>query len=67
MNYAEKMEMESRLLSNLADWIVEHGDVFSDRERSNEYCGVRIIEAKWRGFKFMIQIVDGITCRIDKE
>ena len=31
MNIAEKMERESRLMTNLADWMEKHGTVISDR------------------------------------
>ena len=44
MNYAEKMERESRLMGRIADWMEEHGRVLSDRQRSNAYTGVRIRE-----------------------
>ena len=49
MNIADKMERESRLRGNLAEWIMSHGIVKSDRERSNEYVGVRIAEVRWWG------------------
>lgn len=39
MNIADKMERESRLRGNLAEWMMAHGTVKSDRERSNEYVG----------------------------
>ena len=46
MNYAEKMERESRLMGRLADWMEAHGTVLSDRQRSNAYSGVRIRKQK---------------------
>ena len=66
MNYAEKMEMESRLMGNIADWMEKHGEVLSDRQRSNAYTGVRIREISWRGHTYRIVEVDGMTCRIEK-
>ena len=36
MNIADKMERESRLRGNLAEWMMSHGTVKSDRERSEE-------------------------------
>lgn len=36
MNYADKMEQENRLKTNLAEWMLRHGEVLSDRSRSNE-------------------------------
>ena len=42
MNIADKMERESRLLANLVSWMESHGEVLSDRSRSNHYVGVRI-------------------------
>ena len=44
MNYAEKMERESRLMGRIADWMEAHGRALSDRQRSNAYTGVRIRE-----------------------
>ena len=66
MNIADKMEMESRLMGNLADWMEKHGTVISDRQRSNAYTGVRIREIKWRGSTYQIVDVDGMTCRIER-
>lgn len=67
MNIADKMEMESRLMSNLADWMERHGTVISDRQRSNAYTGIRIREIRWRGRIYEIVDVDGMTCRIDRK
>ncbi|MBO6297685.1 MAG: hypothetical protein IJV04_09565 [Lachnospiraceae bacterium] len=66
MNIADKMEMESRLMGNLADWMEKHGTVISDRQRSNAYTGVRIREIKWHGSTYQIVDVDGMTCRIER-
>ena len=66
MNIAEKMERESRLMGNIADWMEKHGEVLSDRQRSNAYTGVRIREIRWQGYDYQIVDVDGMTCRIEK-
>ena len=66
MNITEKMERESRLMTNLADWMEKHGRVVSDRQQSNAYAGVRIREIIWRGNTYQIVDVDGMTCRIEK-
>lgn len=66
MNYAEKMERENRLKTNLAGWMLRHGEILSDRSRSNEYVGVRMAEVLWRGIKWEITEVDGMVCRIEK-
>ena len=66
MNIADKMEMESRLMGNIAGWMEKHGEVLSDRQRSNAYTGVRIREIAWRGHTYRIVEVDGMTCRIEK-
>ena len=66
MNIADKMEMEARLMSNLADWMEKHGTVLSDRQRSNAYTGVRILEVRWRGSDWRIVEVDGMTCQIEQ-
>ena len=66
MNYAEKMERENRLKTNLVGWMLRHGEVLSDRGRSNEYVGVRMAEVLWRGIKWKITEVDGMVCLIEK-
>lgn len=66
MNIAEKMDREARLMTNLADWIGKHGNVLSDRQRSNAYCGVRIREIDWRGNRYEVVDVDGMTCQISR-
>ena len=67
MNYADKMEREARLMSRLADWMEKHGEVLSDRQRSNAYTGVRIREVIWRGSRYEIIDVDGMTCRSERK
>ena len=66
MNYADKMERESRLMGRIADWMERHGDVLSDRQRSNAYTGVRIREIAWLGNTYRIVDVDGMTCLIKR-
>ena len=66
MNYAEKMERENRLKTNLVGWMLRHGEVLSDRGRSNEDVGVRMAEVLWRGIKWEITEVDGMVCLIEK-
>ena len=66
MNIADKMERESRLKGSIADWMEKHGEVLSDRQRSNAYTGVRIREIRWCGNTYRIVDVDGMTCRIEK-
>ena len=66
MNIADKMESEARLMSNLADWMEKHGTVLFDRQRSNAYTGVRILEIRWHGSDWRIVEVDGMTCQIGR-
>lgn len=66
MNIAEKMDREARLMTNLADWIGKHGNVLSDRQRSNAYCWIRIREIDWRGNRYEVVDVDGMTCQISR-
>ena len=66
MNIADKMEREARLMSNIAEWMEKHGTVLSDRQRSNAYTGVRILEVRWRGSDWRIVEVDGMTCQIER-
>ena len=67
MNYAEKMEMECRILGNIARWMERRGKVLSDRQQSNTFCGIRILEILWRGSTFTITEVDGMTCLIERQ
>ena len=66
MNYAEKMEMECRILGNVARWMERRGKVLTDRQQSNAFCGIRILEVLWRGIAFTITEVDGLTCQIER-
>ena len=66
INYADRMEQEARLMGNLSEWMEKHGRVLSDRQRSNAYTRVRILEVRWRGRSWRIIEVDGMTCRIEK-
>ncbi len=66
INYADKMEQESRLRANIADWMEKHGNVLSDWQRSNAYTGVRILEVRWRGSDWRIVEVDSMTRRIER-
>lgn len=54
-----------KLLENIANWMQTHGTIFSDRERSNYYTGVRIVEVSWQEKKYCIIQVDGMICRIE--
>ena len=42
MNYADKMLREMKLMTNIADWMASHGEILSDRSRSDFYTFVRI-------------------------
>ena len=66
MNIADRMEMEAGLKGGLARWMETHGEVLSDRVRSNAYTGVRIREVLWQGIRFRIVDVDGMTCEISR-
>lgn len=67
INYADKMEQEARLMGNLASWMERRGRVVSRRERSNAYCGVSIREIDWRGNRYEVVDVDGMTCQIERK
>ena len=67
MNWNEKEAIRDGLMENLARYMISHGEVTSDRQRSNYYCCVRMVELIWRGIPFLITKVDGMTCRIDKQ
>ena len=67
MNWNDRFEAKQRLMENLADHMIRHGEIHRDATRSNEYVSVRIVELKWRGKEFTITQVDGMTCRIDRD
>ena len=66
MTWNERDTIRRNLLENLAAFMIQKGEIISDRERSNYYCCIRMVELKWRGFEFLITEVDGETCRIEK-
>ncbi len=66
MNFAEKMEIEASLLSNLASWMGARGEVIFDKSQSNAYTCVRVREIKWKESLYRIVDVDGMTCEIKK-
>lgn len=67
MTWNEREEMRDRLMENLAGHMIRRGEIISDRERSNYYCCIRMVELNWMGQAFLITQVDGMTCRIEKE
>ncbi len=67
MTWGEKDAMRTRILRNLAEHMIRRGKVISDRERSNYYCCIRMIELNWMGSRFLITEVDAEVCRIEKE
>jgi hypothetical protein len=56
----------TRLMKNIAAWMISHGSINNHSSRSNEYTGVEIYELTWRGVEFRIVQVDGMTCVIEK-
>lgn len=66
MNFAEKMEIEARLLSNLASWMEARGEVISDKSQSNTYAGIRIREIRWKESIYRVVDVDEMTCELKK-
>ena len=67
MTWNEREEIRDRLMENLARFMIMHGTIKRDREQSNPYTCVRMIELTWRGTDYLITQVDGMTCRIDKD
>ena len=66
MNAADAMYREMKLMTNIADWMVSHGEVMSDRSRSNFYVFVRIRRIRWQGRVYDVIDVDNLTCRIER-
>lgn len=67
MNWNEREAIRERLMVNLTRFMIAYGEVKNDRVRSNPYTCVEMVELTWRGHDFLITIVDGMTCRIDKQ
>ena len=44
----------TRLMENIAAWMISHGSINNHSSRSNEYTGVEIYELTWRGVEFRI-------------
>ena len=67
MGFTEKMARESRLLTNLVNWMESHGEVLSEQIRFNHYVGVRIRTIRWHDRVYTAVDVDGMTCRLERE
>ena len=67
MNWNEREAIRERLMANLSEFMIANGKIHSDRVRSNPYTCVEMIELTFRGRDFLITIVDGMTCRIEKQ
>ena len=63
----EKMKREARLLGNLVNWMVSHGEVLREQIRSNAYTGVRIRTIRWSGRVYTAVEVDGMVCELRRE
>ena len=66
MNAADKMLGEMKLMTNIADWMASHGEILSDRSRSDFYTFVRIRRIRWRGRVYDVIDVDNLTCQIER-
>ena len=60
------MMYHTKLLDNIAIWMISHGSINNHISRSNAYTGVEIYELTWRGIEFRIVQVDGMTCVIER-
>ncbi len=67
MTWNERDKIRRNLLENLADYMIRHGEIIRDREKSNYYCCIRMVELTWRGTHFLITEVDGETCLIERK
>ena len=63
----EKMEREARLLANLVNWMVSHGEVIREQTRSSAYAGVRVRSLRWHGRVYTAVEVDGMVCELKRE
>lgn len=53
-------------MGNLADWMLNKGEIVEETHNSNFYASFDFYKVKWRSKYFDIQCVDGMVCRIDK-
>ena len=67
MSFADKMARESRLLTNLVNWMESHGEVLSEQIRSNHYVGVRIRTIRWHERVYTVVEIDGMICQLERE
>ena len=63
----DKMKREARLLGNLVNWMVSHGEVLREQIWSSAYTGVRIRTIRWGGRVFTAVEVDGMVCELKRE
>ena len=67
MGFTEKMARESRLLTNLVNWMESHGEVLREQIRSNHYAGVRIRTIRWHERVYTAVEIDGLICQLERE
>lgn len=48
MNIVEKMELENNLKTNLANWIICHGEVLEYRVGHNQYVELTWAQVIWK-------------------
>ena len=54
------------LLEGLAYWLMTHGAILSEENRSGEYAGVRTVMVRWQNQNYNIIQVDGQTHKIEQ-
>ena len=54
------------LLEGLAHWLMTHGTMLSEENRSHEHAGVRTVTVRWQNQNYNIIQVDGMTCKIEQ-
>ena len=54
------------LLEGLAYWLMIHGAILSEENRSGEYAGVRTVMVRWQNQNYNIIQVDGQTHKIEQ-
>ena len=56
----------NNLLEGLAHWLMTHGTILSEDNRSHEHAGMRTVTVRWQSQNYNIIQVDGTTCKIEQ-
>ena len=66
MNWNERQEIKQRLMTKIANRMIQNGRINSDETHNSPMACAREVKLTWMGVPFEIIEVDGLVCRIDK-